>query len=311
MRIANKTLQALGGDIVINLVGDRRYIEHLLNDVVRYIYNFERQFSRFLPASELTEFNRQAGMKARISPALRDLLLAAKEYGEETGGLYNPFILPALQRSGYLNSASAGYEDDPVPDFRKRRVASVEQLKITDNWALIPYGTALDLGGCGKGYLADKLAQLLDHQAVEGYLVSLGGDIISYGHDNNGQNWQLFIQDAGNLEEHLPEIVECPNNFLATATSGTFRRQGHKSKVGWHHILDSETLKPATTDIRLATICADKAIKADVLASCSVILGTERTPGFLKRNGVRNWCLQTDAGHSFEGNLIKSEAVHA
>jgi len=313
LRELSQTKLALGGDVLLALVTDISFAkaEKIFNKLWLEVYKFEKRFSRFLPSSELSEFNRQAGLKLFISPEFNELLKAAKAFGHETNGLYNPFILPALQRAGYKQSAARGYENDPQEDYSKKRVVSIDKLTIGDCWATIPYGTAIDMGGCGKGFLADKLVEILNKDSIKGYWLSLGGDVVTKGYDQDGRNITISIQNAENLTANSNYLVVCPKELMAVATSGTFRRNNQTQAKRWHHIIDPVTLKPAVTDIRLATVCAGKAVRADVLASCAVILGSQKAPAFLKKHGVTSALLQgvDEKGAVFIkkfGSLIKN-----
>lgn len=310
----SQTRLALGGDVTLGLITNMpsSQTKDLFNLLWKKIFQFESRFSRFLISSELTILNRSAGIKTNISPEFRELLISAQKQAVQTGGLYNPFITPALQRVGYIKSALAGYEHDKQVDYTDCKIVGIERLIIGDNWALIPYGTAIDLGGCGKGYLADKLAYILSDYDIVGYWLSMGGDIVVKGHDENGDELTLAVQDADNLGSTTDWVIECPIDGVAVATSGTFRRQDQNIPHSWHHIIDPNTKKPAITDIRLATVCADSGIDADVLASCAVILGSKKAPDYLKSHGVKSALLQCidNNGDSFNikfgSNFYKS-----
>lgn len=289
-----QTSLALGSDVGLTLVSDESVdaIDKIFKDLWHRIYTFERSFSRFIPRSELTLFNRSAGQRTKISAEFKDLLNAAKSISEKTDGLYNPFIMPALQKTGYKQSAVPGYEHDIVDDYSRRRVGLMDELQIGDDWALIPSDTAIDMGGCGKGYLADRLGDALTGLGITNYRLSLGGDIATSGTDEMGNEWIIGIQDANNLDGEIPKMVKCPTSRFAVATSGTFKRKGYVADEGWHHIINPITLKPAVTDVLLATICADKAILADVLASCAIIVGSKDANDFAKPLGADAMLLQ-------------------
>ena len=87
-------------------------------------------------------------------------------------------------------------------------------------------------------------------------------------------------------------MVVCPDEPFAVATSGTLRRSRQRAGKPWHHLIDPATFEPATTDVLLATVCAATTLEADVLASCAVILGSERAPAFLESKGVKAILLQ-------------------
>ena len=313
LRELSQTKLALGSNVTISLITDIKIdkVEKIFEDLWHQIFTFERNFSRFIPKSELTIFNRLQGIRTNISPEFKNLLISTKNMSIETDGLFNPFILPILQKAGYMKSAVPGFENDAKIDYTDRRIVGIDKFEIGDDWATIPYGTAIDIGGIGKGYLADQLRETLDGLSIHGYWMSLGGDVATKGKDVGGNNLSLNIQNAHNLSEKTDWIIECPIRYSATATSGIFRRKNQFSNKTWHHIINPLTLEPAVTDVRLATVCADTATRADVLASCAVILGSKKAPDFLKKHGVKSALLQcvNEKGKPFEKkfgtNIIK------
>ena len=301
---------ALGSEIALNIVtsqANQTGVEALFRELWKKIFRFERQFSRFLPGSELSLFNRNAGPKQFITPEFRNILVAAQRISRETAGLYNPFILPALQAAGYYHSLVKGHEKDLQDNHSGKSVVSVDHLEIGQDWARIPYGTALDLGGCGKGYLADQLANSIKHR-VTGYWLSLGGDIAVGGEDDAGKPWEITIQKATiSGDQNIGRVILPSRRQSAVATSGVTARYGINNGKAWHHLIDPRTLAPATTDVRLVTVCADSAFRADVLASCAAIIGSDNASTFLKQCGIKTALLQceTPKGAGFNIRLGK------
>ncbi len=295
MRQYNQSQVALGSVIVLNIVTDKdeTFASRLMSELWLDIFKFERQFSRFLSSSELSIFNRSAGQKQRITPEFKNLLEDVQKISIKTSGLFNPFILPSLQAAGYDHSLVAGYENDNTDDHSSKTVVSMSQLRLGQNWASIPYGTALDLGGYGKGYLADYLATKLRSQ-VNGYWLSLGGDVALGGTDENNSGWKISIQKADALDASadVGYLITRPNEYFSFATSGVTTRKGVKNNRAWHHLIDPRTLKPAKTDVLLATVGSSSALYADVMASCAVILGSKKALDFLKDKGIKTALLQ-------------------
>lgn len=285
---------ALGSAIQLCIITplDKAAVDSLFAEMWRQIFLFERQCSRFLPGSELSFFNRNAGTKQFISDSFREVLVTAKELSRATGGLYNPFILPALQAAGYDHSFVMGHEHDLQDDHSRKKVVSCDQLEISDDWARIPYGTALDLGGCGKGYIADLLADFIESR-VDGYWLSIGGDVIAGGVDEAHQPWHVSVQKAlGDGKQDIGYVQLKPGERLAVATSGTIVHRGIKDGQLWHHLIDPQTGKPAKTDIRAATVCHTSGVWADVLASCAIIAGSKAAGPFLKKQHATAYVLQ-------------------
>jgi thiamine biosynthesis lipoprotein len=222
-----------------------------------------------------------------------------------TEGLYNPFILPALQRAGYLHSMVAAHSGDDVDDYSRRSVAPADQLEIGESWATIPYGTALDFGGIGKGYAGDALADLADgFGELQGYWFSLGGDIVSGGVDETNQPWVIDIEDTSKRDSIAARVTAPARARCAVATSSILRRKGVKNGKAWHHLIDPRTNLPARSDTETASISAPTALLADMLASCAVIVGSEQALPYIQPRGAEGALLQTKQHKKiFWGNI--------
>lgn len=296
---------ALGSDITLTLVSDdsnQSSVNEIINRLWKNILLFEKRFSRFLPNSELTKFNLSAGLKNSISVEFKELLLAAKDKSLESEGFFNPFILPALHRAGYKQSMVPGYENDLQNDYSNLHVADPKDLEVGDSWARIPHGTAIDMGGCGKGYLAELLRKEVDTNLVSGYWISLGGDIVGFGKNEDGDSWEVEISEGGE-DGNADWKIDAVDKYFAVATSGTNRRAGINKGKKWHHILDPRTQLPAETDLFMATIYSDNCLNADILASSAIILGSNDAEAYLKKqSSVKGFLLQgfDNAGDVFQ-----------
>jgi thiamine biosynthesis lipoprotein ApbE len=95
-----------------------------------------------------------------------------------------------------VQSSIAKYSLDESLNVSTRQAALIQSLEIFDDSAAIPVNTALDMGGIGKGYLADKLANMSELSSVQGFWFSLGGDVVAKGFDVDDKPWQIAVQDA-------------------------------------------------------------------------------------------------------------------
>lgn len=254
-------------ELVIYSESPKTKIDDVNKKFWKMVYSFERRFSRFIPDSELSRFNRNAGLKFYPSSEFKNILKKAKYYSLLSKGLYNPFILPALQKVGYLHSSVKGFENDLVDDYRNRSVLAIDKLEIKDDWVRMPYGGAIDLGGIGKGYLADKLARLLTKE-FEGFWVSLGGDMVVKALD---KELKIEIADGTNQDKSIGYYYPILNSIDNIASSGPNQRKGRKALKTWHHLIDPRTLKPAKTNVQLVSISSSSCTNSDILASIIAI----------------------------------------
>lgn len=238
-----------------------KWFEKLWNEIQR----FDDKFSRFKKDSELTGLNDRAGERVQISEEFEIILKRAKEFSRTTGGIFNPFILPSLQKSGYLDSLNGG---EPAPDYSAREVADWRLLETGGGFARIPKNTAIDLGGIGKGFLADKLARMVEGE-IPDYCLSLGGDMRVGGQSARGP-WQIEVAAPGKTTE--PKILfSNPERTWGIATSGAERIKNNRKQK---HIIDPSSGLPLANGA-LCTVAAKDTTVADVLASCILIGGRD------------------------------------
>ncbi len=283
---------------------DSRRIDQLLDQLTARIGEFERRFSRFLNNSELSNFNIRAGRRTTISKTFMEILTTAKSLSIQTNGLYNPLILPALQKAGYKGSWPNPGNEIKTLNFSDRAVLPATKIDIGRFWAQIPTNTAVDFGGLGKGYLLDNLADYLYSQDETSFWLSLGGDIICSGHDIYSLPWDIAVQGALNQGTNVASFSNNRGRKLAVATSGITKRNGIHNHKAWHHIIDPQSGEPAATGVLTVSVTADKAVIADVYAKCIVIGGEEIATTYKENRIIESFVVQAK-GNSTKVKIIK------
>jgi thiamine biosynthesis lipoprotein len=296
--------RALGSLALITLICESdAQAEALFQNLWQATEVFEQRFSRFLETSELSRINRASGTKTVCSFEMISILKTCEQWGKLTQGVFNPFILPRLVEAGYGVSFETNKAAPLLP--RALRVSNIDELKIGQDSVLIPKDSALDLGGIGKGYLLDQLADQLDKQ-IDRYWLSFGGDVSGRGLDIDDKPWQIGVADASHDDQSMATIRLPKMGRWAVATSGTNRRRGESSGKVWHHLINPATGQPAETDIVTATLVAQSATATDVLASCAVILGSQAGSELLALNGIQNYIFQyLGQRPQFKGDMIQ------
>jgi thiamine biosynthesis lipoprotein len=248
--------------------------------LVADVYAFEHRLTRFDPASELSRFNATAGARVPVSALLRELLSACLDAYELSAGLVNAACLPALIAAGYDRSITeihrhpaggvghaAGRPVPPLPAI----------LEIGNGWAALSPGCAVDLGGVGKGWLADTLCERFDNAAV-----NLGGDIRVRGAGLEARGWPVALCD-GSVVESLDAGI---------ATSGPSGRRW----PGGHHLIDPRTGSPARSLFHDVSVVAASALRADVLAKGACLVGPALAGEWLRaRSAARSAVAVGDA----------------
>lgn len=286
-----QTAQALGSTVELRLITESGNVaQSLFKKLWEKIANFENAFSRFIASSELSGLNARAGESVKVSEEFRHLLTESLKFNTRTQGLFNPFVLPALQRAGYRSSLSSK-ENQKLADYQVRDVPEFSKLKISGSSVEIPKNSALDLGGIGKGFLADRLAEMT-HKTTENFCLSLGGDMILSGADENGSSWRVEVQSVENRSQNAATVL-CSEPSFSVATSGQVRNRNKKHQK---HSIDPRTSKPSESNCLMATVVAEDALTADVLAGCCVIGGAQFAEKMFESSDVYGILLQFKDG---------------
>ncbi len=240
--------------------------EAILRCVPAQIEAIEAVLSRFRPTSELSRLNARSGAWVEVSDLLLQVVLAAKHAARVTDGFCNPLILPALLAIGYdrsFDQLDSDVQTRPapvVPDWRAL------EIDVRRSAARLPEGGGLDLGGIGKGWTAEYIAEQLS--TYGSCLVDLGGDIVV-----RGRTWPIEVTEPGTDDA---SVLSISLSNAAVATSGTDYRRWQTTSGVVHHLIDPRTGRPAQTDVITATVVHPRGTMAEAYAKAILLMGSER-----------------------------------
>jgi thiamine biosynthesis lipoprotein len=146
-------------------------------------------------------------------------------------------------------------------------------------------GTAFDLDGVAKGWIADRALALLDRHP--GALVDADGDIAIRSAENDA--WEISVADPRTPGAELAVLLlpGAPRGArYGVATSGTSIHRWAAADGERHHLIDPRTGHPAATDVIQATVLAGSARVAEAWAKTAVVLGVVAALDVLDRAPV-------------------------
>jgi len=269
--------RAMNTGILLAAEGDHDLVRKGFEKAQQYIDDSERRFTRFSDDSELSQLNRAAGTWFRASGDMTFVISLAKLYAEQTDGLFNPSILPDLERIGYDRSMDLiRAEDSLLPPTRFASNPDVGLLPLDgllvrpdENLIYLPHGMRLDLGGIAKGWIAEQAAVVLAEYS-SACLVDAGGDMFMVGTPEGQAFWQIELEDPLHTDLSLTSLDVPPG---AIATSSIAKRKWMQGGIPRHHLLDPRTGEPAITDWLSVTVLAPHADMAEVFAKAFLIAG--------------------------------------
>jgi thiamine biosynthesis lipoprotein len=266
--------RAMNSDVLLAGEGSAQRVSAGFDQVKAFIESSERRFTRFSDDSELAALNRSAGGWFQASSELFEVLWQARFYHLQTGGLFNPAILPALKSAGYDRSMDEirthgatpsvpNTVNQPAPDFRAVR------FKQASRQVCLPTGMQIDLGGIAKGWIAERAAHILASYA-QTCAVNAGGDMFLIGLPEGETAWQVALDDPQQPGANLA-VLNVDQG--AVATSSVTKRRWQQGSRTQHHLIDPRSGQPAETDWLSVSVIAPHASTAEVYAKALLIAG--------------------------------------
>lgn len=164
---------------------------------------WDRILSLYKDESELNALNARAGSgPVPVSAELYAMTDLALRRAEETGGAFDPTVLPLLRR-GPSALPSAGW----------RRV----RLDAGARTVSLPPGGGLDFGGIGKGWALDRAGEVLRARGVTAARLNFGGQVLALGAPPGAAGWETLLPDGRTL------LIK----DASIAVSGNTERPGH------------------------------------------------------------------------------------
>ncbi len=262
-----------------------------LREAERRANDIERVFSRFMPDSELCHVNERAGEWTDISREMSEVLELAYGLHLQTGGLFDPSILPDLERAGYDRSFEALPAERPasVVESRGQR-ASFADIAFAPRRVRLPRGARIDLGGLVKGWASDTIAdELADCGPC---LVELGGDTAVRGVPPGAGGWEIGV--GRGTEGRLIGVASMSAGGVAT--SGTETRRWRMGTSWAHHLIDPRTGEPSTSELVQVTAFAQNAAFAEVWAKTALIAGQDAATAMMRAHPEIQLILVPDRG---------------
>lgn len=200
-------------------------------------------------------------------PELKSLAEESKKISEFTNGAFDITVAPLLEIWGFR---SKNYKIPSSVEIQKA-LDTVGYNKESEN-------RQFDFGAVAKGYAGDKIRQILIHRGVESAIVSLGGNVVAIGRNNNGRLWKVGIKDPqGQGYIGYVEVEDA-----CVVTSGGYERFFESDGKRYSHIINPKTGWPAGDGIGSVTVVSENGTLADALSTAFYVMGKDATQQFCK-----------------------------
>ena len=246
------------------------------------------QMSTYRPGSELSRFNasRVVDKPFPVSAATTEVVLEALRINRVTDGALDVTVGPLVNLWGFGPEG----RPDKVPSAaeleRRRAWTGIDKLSVQGN-ALVKSIPELyvDLSSIAKGYGVDVIAQYLQSQQVKNYMVDIGGEVRTRGHNGEKKPWRIAIERPTAGMEQKAQLVIQPGE-MSIATSGDYRNYFEQGGVRYSHTIDPVTGKPIHHHLVSVTVLSPTCMAADGLSTGLNVLGPERGMALANLMGI-------------------------
>ena len=174
--------------------------------------------------------------------------------------------------------------DQEIEKLKKKVGSDRVKWNTQTGQITLPEGSRIDFGGIAKGYTSYKLKEIFAKYKITGAIVSLGGNVETYGSRPEGGSWKVGIEN--------PSVSALKGDYVgilslgeeAVITSGSYQRYFEKDGKKYHHILDPATGKPVDNGLLSVTVISPDGAMADGLSTALFVMGEEKGIQYYKQH---------------------------
>ncbi len=273
----------------------------LHQQVLLSLDSVNQSLSTYLPGSVISRFN--TSRKGVVADEFfKTVFLKAREVTNATGGAFDMTVAPLVNAWGFGFTNKQTMTPQVIDSLKALVGMQYVDLKGDSVIRRRP-GVMLDASAIAKGFGVDVAGAALAAQGCTNYMVEIGGEVVTSGHNPKNNKWRIGIDkpidDPMILDRQLQLIIEISGR--AMATSGNYR-QFYVDETGKKlaHTIDPSTGRPVEQSLLSATIIAGDCMTADAYATACMVLGVEKSRELMKKHPAMDGCFIYDSGEGIQ-----------
>jgi len=264
---------------------DKSEAEHLASLSFLETRRIEQKFSRYRDDNVVYAINHSNGALVEADEELARMLNYAEQCYQLSEGRFD--ITSGILRKAWKFDGSRVTPNLPLIKSLRKRVGW-DKVNWNGTSLRLQANMEIDLGGIGKEYAVDLVAELLFRQSECSLMVNFGGDIRAITSESESSPWIVGIENPEHEKSALGQI-DLTNGGVAT--SGDARRFCLVDGVRLGHILNPRTGRPVANAPRSVTVLGDYCVEAGFLATLAMLHGAGAEK-FLKEQDVKYHCIR-------------------
>ncbi|MBP3349150.1 MAG: FAD:protein FMN transferase [Bacteroidaceae bacterium] len=250
---------------------------NLENEIRQVMRDYYHAINPFDSTSIIAHVNRNEDIA--VDSIFTKVFNTAMQVAEATDGALDVTCAP------YINAWGFGFKTDSTA-VTQQLLDSLSQFVGYDKATLVDNKVIkqdprimLNFSALGDGCACDLIATLLDNHGIENYMIEVGGEVRTAGHNSRGAAWHIGIvtpeDDPDGNNSNLQAIAMLDGRY-GLATSGNYRNFYERDGRKYGHTINPATGYPAEQDVLSATVIAPTSIEADAYATALMVMGREK-----------------------------------
>ena len=273
-----------------------------LSDSIQLILNnLDMSVSPYNKASLISAINENT--MNRVDAYIRRLLDASRTINNESGGAFDPTVMPLVNAWGF------GYKNGALPT--RAQIDSIllfvgmDKITLNDD-TLVKKDprVMLDFSSIAKGMACDEIGRMLVRNGAKNWLVEIGGEVMASGVNQRGMPWQVSVDMPNQETDEVTHesALTLSLDSSAVATSGNYRKWRDEGGNKLSHIIDPHTGDSRAGTLLSVTVIASDCMTADAWATACMVMGEENVKNMMQRRNDLG--VMTISADTVSGNII-------
>ena len=261
--------------------------KHHINKGFKLLKKIENSLSSYKKDALLYQLNHHKSINA--DEYLLEAIQKSQDFYKKSNGFFNITIGSVTKKLYHFG------EKEQIPSLEALKLANtnIKSIHIKKNLITLDKNTTLDLGGMGKGYAVDKVAEYYREQNISHGIIALSGDIQAL-HPTD-----IYIDSPFHEKPFVKLTTLQPNTSIST--SGTYRRYVKTKKH--HHLINPKTKKQGKAFVSITLITKQNNTLIDAMATAIGVMSEKEALQFLVDNPYIGYILVRSDGNVVYGNL--------
>lgn len=244
---------------------DSRWGRNHQEEIEALLVRLYQALSTSLPDSELSRFNEHDCSDFYFeSPFLYPVFAKSKEIFRNTAGAFDPTIFPLVH--DWNDRLTDTTDLDSLQRNPRCAYVGLDYIVAnTQRLKKLKEGVKLDFGGLFKGYVADRIADLLRTYGIKHMWITLENEAVAYG----SHVWHTDIHP------HVTSLVDTELQIAIALVNQAVAISNRQERSSPHHhcIIDPATGNPAQHTLLAAVVVSDSGMVADAYATAMMVRG--------------------------------------